>query len=293
MNREYKKRLQDIGIAEKEASVYITLLESGAATADQTAKGAHLNRSTTYVQLERLMEIGLVTTFKRGKKTFFAAESPQNLERLIEQKRQKLELDKATIAAFIPDLMKVYSASGNAPIVRLYEGKEGITSLRNLILDSKDKAVFIASNIKKTEELYSKPELESYYEQLQKNRLRINVLYSEAERLADITFIPAIKTVEINEQVEKTLGAFSALNAKINTVLSQKKFEDAIGISPKFIGLDTTKMYRVSKKTVAAFDKKLKTKKAPKKKTKIDKKPLLDYKNTKRKNSFKKVKINN
>ena len=164
MNREYKKRLQDIGIAEKEASVYITLLESGAATADQTAKGAHLNRSTTYVQLERLMEIGLVTTFKRGKKTFFAAESPQNLERLIEQKRQKLELDKATIAAFIPDLMKVYSASGNAPIVRLYEGKEGITSLRNLILDSKDKAVFIASNIKKTEELYSKPELESYYE---------------------------------------------------------------------------------------------------------------------------------
>ena len=122
---------------------------------------------------------------------------------------------------------------------------------------------------------------------------RINVLYSEAERLADITFIPAIKTVEINEQVEKTLGAFSALNAKINTVLSQKKFEDAIGISPKFTGLDTTKMDRVSKKTVAAFDKKLKTKKAPKKKTKIDKKPLLDYKNTKRKNSFKKVKINN
>lgn len=121
---------------------------------------------------------------------------------------------------------------------------------------------------------------------------RINVLFSEAERLADITFIPAIRTTEINEQVEKTLGAFSALNAKINTVLSQKKFEDA-GISPKFIGLDTTKMDRVSKKTVAAFDKKLKTKKAPKKKTKIDKKPLLDYKNTKRKNSFKKVKINN
>ena len=200
MNREYKKRLQDIGIAEKEASVYITLLESGAATADQTAKGAHLNRSTTYVQLERLMEIGLVTTFKRGKKTFFAAESPQNLERLIEQKRQKLELDKATIAAFIPDLMKVYSASGNAPIVRLYEGKEGITSLRNLILDSKDKAVFIASNIKKTEELYSKPELESYYEQLQKNRLRINVLYSAPDSFSTRKALPSQKMKRISHQ---------------------------------------------------------------------------------------------
>ena len=119
---------------------------------------------------------------------------------------------------------------------------------------------------------------------------RINVLFSEAERMADITFIPAIKTAEINEQVEKTLGAFSALNAKINTVLSQKKFEDAIGISTKFIGLDTTKMDRVSKKTVAVFDKKIKTKRAPNKKVKIDKNILPDYKNTKRKKRFSKSK---
>jgi hypothetical protein len=122
---------------------------------------------------------------------------------------------------------------------------------------------------------------------------RINVLFSEAERLADITFIPAIKTLEINEQVEKTLNAFSALNAKINTVLSQKKFEDAIGLSTNFIGLDTTKMDRISQRSVAVFDKKIKRKRVPKKKVKIDKKVLPDYKNTKRKNSFQKVKINN
>lgn len=122
---------------------------------------------------------------------------------------------------------------------------------------------------------------------------RINVLFSEAERLADITFIPAIKTVEINEQVEKTLNAFSALNAKINTVLSQKKFEDAIGVSSSFIGLDTTKMDRISRKTVAVFDKKIKTKRASKKKAIQTKSVLPDYKNTKRKKRFQKLKINN
>ncbi len=122
---------------------------------------------------------------------------------------------------------------------------------------------------------------------------RINVLFSEAERLADITFIPAIKTVEINEQVEKILNAFSALNAKINTVLSQKKFEDAIGVSSSFIGLDTTKMDRISRKTVAVFDKKIKTKRASKKKAIQTKSVLPDYKNTKRKKSFQKLKLNN
>ena len=122
---------------------------------------------------------------------------------------------------------------------------------------------------------------------------RINVLFSEAERLADITFIPAIKTVEINEQVEKTLNAFSALNAKINTVLSQKKFEDAIGVSSSFIGLDTTKMDPISRKTVAVFNKKIKTKSASKKKAIQTKSVLPDYKNTKRKKSFQKLKLNN
>ena len=122
---------------------------------------------------------------------------------------------------------------------------------------------------------------------------RINVLFSEAERLADITFIPAIKTIEISNQVEKTLDAFSALNAKINTVLSQKKFEDAIGVSSSFIGLDTTKMDRISRKTVAVFDKKIKTKRASKKKAIQTKSVLPDYKNTKRKKSFQKLKLNN
>tara|TARA_B110000091_G_scaffold190041_1_gene212912 strand:+ start:710 stop:1366 length:657 start_codon:yes stop_codon:yes gene_type:complete len=122
---------------------------------------------------------------------------------------------------------------------------------------------------------------------------RINVLFSEAERLADITFIPAIKTVEISNQVEKTLNAFSALNAKINTVLSQKKFEDAIGVSANFIGLDITKMDPISRKTVAVFDKKIKTKSASKKKAIQTKSILPDYKNTKRKKRFQKLKINN
>jgi hypothetical protein len=122
---------------------------------------------------------------------------------------------------------------------------------------------------------------------------RINVLYSEAERFADITFIPAIETEEINRQIAKTLQAFSALNAKINTVLSQKYFEETIKISTDFIGLDTTKMDLISRKTVTFFDEKLKTKRVQSKKAKTDKNILPDYKNTKRKKTFRKLKKNN
>jgi hypothetical protein len=79
---------------------------------------------------------------------------------------------------------------------------------------------------------------------------RINILYNESLRLSDMTRIPAIKAAEVNEQADKILLAYSSLNSKINTVLSKKQFEDAIEIDAIYIGLDSTKIDSVSKKTI-------------------------------------------
>lgn len=79
---------------------------------------------------------------------------------------------------------------------------------------------------------------------------RINILHNETLRLSDMTFIPAIKAEEVNTQTAKIISAFSAVNAKVNTILSKKRFEDAIEIDLKYIGLDSTKIDSVSKKTI-------------------------------------------
>lgn len=71
---------------------------------------------------------------------------------------------------------------------------------------------------------------------------RINILYNEALRLADLTRIGAIKAPEVNTQVDKTMAAFSNINTKINTILAKIRFENEIDINVTFIGLDTTKM---------------------------------------------------
>ena len=86
---------------------------------------------------------------------------------------------------------------------------------------------------------------------------RVNILNNEVLRLADMTFIPAIKAKEVSIQTDKTLKAFSAINAKINAILSKKRFEEELDIDLKYIGLDSTKIDSVSKKTI---DKKLEEK---------------------------------
>tara|TARA_R110002072_G_scaffold298407_2_gene472330 strand:+ start:2169 stop:2792 length:624 start_codon:yes stop_codon:yes gene_type:complete len=79
---------------------------------------------------------------------------------------------------------------------------------------------------------------------------RINIFYNETLRLADMTTIPAIQAQEVNVQTEKILEAFSAVNAKVNTILSKKRFEDEIDIDVSFIGLDSTKIDSISKKAI-------------------------------------------
>ncbi|MGY0425900.1 MAG: hypothetical protein ACWIPI_03600 [Polaribacter sp.] len=79
---------------------------------------------------------------------------------------------------------------------------------------------------------------------------RINILYNETLRLADITLISAIKATEVNKEVDKNIAAFSAVNEKINTVFSKKKFEDEININLLSIGLDSTKIDSISRKSI-------------------------------------------
>ena len=75
--------LMDIGLSEKEAAVYLALLELGSDTVQHIAKKSAVNRATTYVILDSLKKKGVVSTVEKGTKTHFQAESPESLRKLI------------------------------------------------------------------------------------------------------------------------------------------------------------------------------------------------------------------
>ncbi len=81
-------------------------------------------------------------------------------------------------------------------------------------------------------------------------KARINIFYNESLRLSDMTSIPSIKAEEVNVQTEKIIDALSAVNSKVNSILSKKRFEDEINIDVNFIGLDSTKIDSVSRKSI-------------------------------------------
>lgn len=59
---------------------------------------------------------------------------------------------------------------------------------------------------------------------------RYNVLKNEALRLKDMALIPAIQSVQVNEQIDKLLMVFNSYTQKVNTIYHKQKFDEEINL---------------------------------------------------------------
>ena len=71
-----EKYLQEIGLSDKEASVYVALLQVDNDSVLDLAKRTKINRTTIYPVLESLAKKGLISEIKIDKKVRFQAEPP-------------------------------------------------------------------------------------------------------------------------------------------------------------------------------------------------------------------------
>jgi HTH-type transcriptional regulator, sugar sensing transcriptional regulator len=129
MNEDLIKQVEDLGLSNKEARVYLANLMLGAAGVQQIADLSGIKRVTTYVILEALVNLGLVSQTSHAKKTLFNAESPENLRRLLEKREQSIQEQKEQLNDLLPELGKLKTLPKDAPSVKFYDGAEGIRSV--------------------------------------------------------------------------------------------------------------------------------------------------------------------
>lgn len=122
---ELKTKLVNIGLSEKEAGVYISLLELGKGTVSAISRRANINRTTGYDILDSLSAKGLVIISGKEPRQEYSAESPENLSRFItEDIKRKHEALKKT-EDLIPELKSIHNMTDRSR-VRFYEGTEGL-----------------------------------------------------------------------------------------------------------------------------------------------------------------------
>lgn len=160
-----EKYLQEIGLNEKESAIYLALLQVDSASVVSLADKTKIKRPTVYVVLETLAKKGLVSEVEIGNKTHYAAESPERLETFVERQKIVLEEHAKRLHDIIPQLKSVEREGGERPIVKYFEGKEGIVSSLEELYTSKDKS-------NETHLVYSKDLIDELFTQEERNKYR-------------------------------------------------------------------------------------------------------------------------
>lgn len=130
------KQLQDAGLNENEAKIYLASLEMGQTSASRIAKKAGIKRTTVYLSLENLMQKGLMSTIKKDGKSLYFAEDPRNLERIMVEKKER-------ISKIIPELLAFTNLIDRKPEIRYFEGEEGIKEVLKNGLDKAEREICV------------------------------------------------------------------------------------------------------------------------------------------------------
>lgn len=176
-----EKDIQSLGLNEKEAKVYLASLELGQATVQKISMKAGIKRPTTYFIIENLMERGLMSSYYQGKKQLFMAEMPERILDLIAKERKELELREEQFKRLLPELQSINNRNKDKPVVKYYEGKDGIlTMVSEHLKTSKNQETF---------DVFSRDVIEAYISSEDLAKIR-------KERLGDKVKVKAIYTRE-------------------------------------------------------------------------------------------------
>lgn len=184
--------LRSLGFLESEIKVYLAALERGPSTVIDLSSATHLSRPATYTAIEALAERGIMGTLSLGKKRLYTAEHPDRLVQYAKRREGELHARVEDLARLLPEL--VLRVGGEKPIVKAFEGKEGIQAIIDDIKQTRPRTMEEIANIDALRLVVRPEELAPMRDELQRIGTKIRALYAgddvTATAITDARLLP-------------------------------------------------------------------------------------------------------
>jgi sugar-specific transcriptional regulator TrmB len=258
--------LTRFGLPEKEAKVYLALLELGPSSVSEVAKRAKVSRTNTYHLLNALLARGLVNSHEKTSKIIFSAEGPERILQMLKSQAEDAQRVYSEAKDLMPELKSVFNKKDGKLSVRFYEGVEGIISAYEDTLGAKSEIQAFASV--ENQHSFFPGYFPAYYNRRTKNGISVRCLLADSEESRRIqsldkahlrkSFIVPDKyaiSPEINIYDNKV--AIMSLSEKFGAVIESQQVKDAF-----------QNLFDLAFERAEQYDKELK--KSPPKKSKRD-----------------------
>lgn len=112
--------LTNLGLSQKEALIYLSALKSGGGYITDLAQSANIERTGVYYHIEKLLDLQLLSMSTRGKRSFFTACDPLQLEKMLDRKHREL-------SHILPNMHEQYLRQTSQSITEFFQGKREIS----------------------------------------------------------------------------------------------------------------------------------------------------------------------
>jgi sugar-specific transcriptional regulator TrmB len=196
------KTLEMLGLEQKQAKIYLALLQLKQATATKISEDTRIERTLCYSIINKLIDKGLISYIIQNNVKYFKSAPPEKLMQDLKEKQEQL-------TNIMPQLIGLTKLNREKTRAELYQGKEGIkTVLKDIIKVGKDHIIFGEDGLQfeKLFPIYSK----QFVKKLEKENIKERVLFkakgdmvkakgSEFRYLPDDYFSPTCTVVYGNK----------------------------------------------------------------------------------------------
>ncbi len=155
--QELAAKLQSVGLTDKQAKVYVSSLFLGPASVQKIAGQADVKRATTYVILDELEKMGLVSESTEENRTVYIAEPPEAIGRFLDNMKKGIDSRKTELKSLLPELSGMVRAQeAETPVVRFYKNLTGSEEVTKYMLRKARKGdeLYALMNIDEVVKLY-------------------------------------------------------------------------------------------------------------------------------------------
>ncbi len=161
--------LEEIGLSDSEAKLYIALLRHGQQTITFLSKKAEINRGLGYTLLHDLMEKGLVTKMTKGKVYYFAPLDPKQLVEYLEKQKKDISSKQERVQAMLGQLESITNPLTAKPKIRFYDGARGAKTVLDTILTADRKKLQAFLSLEDMTEFVGADQFAAFITKLTKN----------------------------------------------------------------------------------------------------------------------------
>ncbi len=228
--------LKGVGLQDKEAKTYLSLLRLGPQPVSVTAKKNGLNRSSCYAILERLLQKGFVEKVIQENNTSFQAVEPIYVLDQLKTKQYELESNIENLGLALKDFDQLKGGYEVKPKVVFFQDETGLQNvLENTFSSSEPLRCYAA-----LDELSSMlPKyMPLYYQKRVKQGLRVRAMYPATEKsylhkkrdkneLRESRLIPKEFNFHLDIMIYDHKVVITSLKEKFGVLIESKQMAEA------------------------------------------------------------------